>query len=103
MDDESIEDPESFVDTIRSMKPGEEVALSIFRPSAEETLEIMVTLSEHPEDSNAGYLGIKFKGIIRIKYLDKQDPLPHWFPFLDRFHLPFQFEHKFHVPGTEGA
>lgn len=103
MDDESIENPESFADTIRSMKPGEEITLFIFRPSTEETLEIKVTLGGHPEDPDMGYLGIKIKGIIRIKHLDEHDPLQHWFPFLDRFHLPFQFEHKFQIPRTKGA
>jgi S1-C subfamily serine protease len=58
IDGESMEDPQSLVDAITSHDPGEEIAVTIYRPDEEEEIELEIMLGEHPENPDKGFLGI---------------------------------------------
>jgi S1-C subfamily serine protease len=67
MNGEDLQGAKSFADSISAMKPGDKVSLSIYRSSSDGILEFDITLGEHPENPNAGYLGVQIRGIIQPK------------------------------------
>jgi S1-C subfamily serine protease len=103
LDGEDIEGLKSFADNISAMQPGKKVALTIYRASSDETLELQVPLGEHPEDPKAGYLGVHIRGIHQLSNFDEKNRFERWFPFLDQFRFPFDFERIFQNPGLEDA
>ncbi len=56
VDAEEITDFEHFAGIIEAYDPGDEITLKVYRGGEE--LEILVTLGEHPEESNRAYLGV---------------------------------------------
>jgi S1-C subfamily serine protease len=56
IDGEPVEDIESFVENLQLRIPGDEVSLTIIRN--EEQKNIQVTLTEHPDNPEMGYLGV---------------------------------------------
>lgn len=56
VDDESVNDVDIFINALKSHKPGDEVILTVFRGGEE--LKVTVTLAEHPDDPQSGYLGV---------------------------------------------
>jgi len=83
VDGESMSDVEVFVNAMKSHKPGDEVTLTVFR--AGEELTVTVTLAEHPDDPEAGYLGV-MAGSLSLK-------IP------EGFEQDFDFE----LPGVPGG
>jgi S1-C subfamily serine protease len=90
LDGEDIQGSQSFVDSIIAMQPGEKVSLTVYRPSSDETLQLQATLGEHPDDPDAGYLGVQIRGTLRFGPFNEQIPFEDQLPFMD--HLPFQLE-----------
>lgn len=86
VDGETVTDVETFVGIMQGHKPGDQVALSVFR--AGEELTVTATLAEHPDDPAKGYLGV-MAGSLSIH----QDMMPAQ-PGQD-----FQFE----LPGVPGG
>jgi S1-C subfamily serine protease len=56
VDDDSVTDVDVFINALKSHKPGDEVVLTVFR--AGEEFKVTVTLAEHPDDPESGYLGV---------------------------------------------
>jgi S1-C subfamily serine protease len=103
LDGEDIQGPKSFADTISAMQPGQEVTLTIYRTSSDKALELQIPLGENPEEPEAGYLGVYIRGTLQLINSDEENQFEHWFPFLDQFRSPFQFEQRFQNPGLEDA
>lgn len=101
LEGEVIEGSKSFADSISAMQPGNEVSITIYRPSSDETLELEIVLGEHPEDPGAGYLGVQIRGTLRIVHSDDGKQYKYWLPSPDHFNFPFEFEQRFHLPGIE--
>ncbi len=78
---------ETFVDILQSHKPGDEVSLTIIREGAES--EIRVTLTEHPDDPDMGFLGV----------------LAGTFIMMDELQLPEGFDQnfEFEIPDVPGG
>ncbi len=60
----SVEDFDSFVADVQSYNPGDDVDFTLLRNGEE--LELTITLMEHPDDPDNGYLGVKVTGLITI-------------------------------------
>lgn len=88
LDGEPVEGIKSFVSEISSHEPGDRVTLTIFRGGEE--FEVTVTLTEHPDNPESGYLGIKAAGFIKIK-VDGEIPGD----------LEYDFEKEFELPGGD--
>lgn len=101
LDGESVKGAKSFVGNISSMQPGKKVSLTVLRASSDETLEFEVKLGEHPDDPEAGYLGVHIRGTIHFREFDQEHRFQHWLPFLYQFQFPFEFERKFHLAEPE--
>lgn len=67
IDDEPVEDAPSLSETIQSMKPGDEIALEVYRPEDGREIEIRVTLGEHPDEEGKGYLGVEIGGFFHME------------------------------------
>ena len=65
---ESIAGIESFIDTVRSFKPGDEITLTVYRDGESETIEVELTLGEDPEEAGQAYLGVSIGGFFRYEY-----------------------------------
>jgi membrane-associated protease RseP (regulator of RpoE activity) len=65
---EPITDLDSFVDTIRSFKPGDQVSLTIYRDGESEPMEVEVTLAEDPAVTGQAYIGVGIGGFFRYQY-----------------------------------
>jgi S1-C subfamily serine protease len=70
VDGESVSDVQVFVIAIQSHKPGDEVTLTVYR--AGEELTVTVSLAEHPDDPELGYLGV-LAGTLSIKNMELPD------------------------------
>jgi S1-C subfamily serine protease len=112
IDGESMEDPQSLVDTISSHNPGEEVAVTIYRPDDENEIVIEIELGEHPEDPDRGFLGVVPLPLFKQDHFHNQGEFEGHGPFyyfkglpldeipfdLDEMPLdpfPFDFKHEF--------
>jgi len=85
---EGISNPESFVESVRSFDPGDEITLSVYRNGETESLEIDVVLVEDPEVEGQPYLGVGIGGFLRFeRKVPSRDPLN---PFHFEFRLPWQ-------------
>lgn len=87
IDGEPVEEVDAFVDAMQSRKSGDEVTLTIIREGEE--IEVSVTLTEHPDDPNQGFLGV-LAGSFMIK---EEMLLP------EGFEQDFEFE----LPGVPGG
>jgi hypothetical protein len=80
-----ITDLESFVDTVRSFDPGDEIILTVYRNGEGEPLEVELTLGEDPEVAGQAYMGVSLGGFFRFEYRgparDPDNP----------FHFDFRF------------
>lgn len=65
---EPISDPNSFVETIRGFKPGNQVSLTVYRDGESEPMEVEVTLAEDPEVSGQAYIGVSIGGFFRYQH-----------------------------------
>lgn len=74
VDDEEIDRTDQLADLIGSKKAGDTVNLTVTR--GEETFHFEVTLAEHPEDANRGYLGVHlgFAGLFHYREMLEQAP-----------------------------
>jgi PDZ domain-containing secreted protein len=91
VDGDSIADPETFVETIHSYEPGDDITLSVYRSGEAEAVEVDVVLGEHPDIEDQAYLGVTIGGFLRIEGSH---------PF-DEFDTPFHFEFQFPWPDGE--
>ena len=85
---EEFSNPESFVQAVRSIDPGDEITLTVYRNGEEETLEIEVVLGEDPEVDGQPYLGVRIGGFFRFER--KSPSLGPESPFHFEFHFPWQ-------------
>lgn len=69
VDDESVKSPQDLTDLIGAHVPGDVVTLKLHRIHEDQTLEVKVTLGEHPEDANRAYLGVRFAPASPIPFL----------------------------------
>jgi len=108
VDGQPVDSPEAVVDAVAAHQPGNVLTLTVYRPKDDETLEIEVTLAEHPEEEGKAYLGVFLGGaFIPQGFGGEQDPpmlrgrgrgSEFKLPF-DPDQLPFNFEvepHWFH-------
>jgi S1-C subfamily serine protease len=85
IDDEAVTEIEPFVEILQSHKPGDEVTLTIIR-SGEES-QVAVTLTEHPDNSEQGFLGV----------------LAGTFTTTENLELPKNFDQELEIPGASGG
>jgi S1-C subfamily serine protease len=85
INNESVTDPTSFVETVQSFDPGEEISLTIYRSGESESLEIEIVLGDHPDNEDQVYLGVTIGGFL---YFGDGKP----------FHFDFQFPWQEHSP-----
>jgi S1-C subfamily serine protease len=87
IDGESVTEIASFVATLQSHKPGDEVTLTVIRNGEES--QIVVTLTEHPDNPEQGFLGV----------------LAGTFTITDNTELPDGFDQnfEFEIPGVSGG
>ena len=87
IDNEPVVEIEAFVEEMQSRKPGDEVALTIIRQGEEN--DVNVTLTEHPDDPEKGFLGV----------------LAGTFMMMETMELPEGFDQnfEFEFPGVPGG
>ncbi|MBN2389376.1 MAG: PDZ domain-containing protein [Anaerolineae bacterium] len=66
VDGKSVEDAASLSDAIAAHEPGDEVTLKVFKADEAETVEMTVTLDEHPDDEALAYLGVRAGGAFKL-------------------------------------
>lgn len=62
LEGQPVDSPEAIVDAVAERQPGDVLKLSVYRPEADDTLELEVTLAEHPEAEGKAYLGVTLAG-----------------------------------------
>ncbi len=87
VDGEPVTKIEAFTEVLQSHKPGDEVTLTVYR--ANEELKVAVTLTEHPDDPEKGFLGVLAGTYVKIEDLQ----LP------EGFDQDFELE----LPGVPGG
>jgi len=81
---QEIDSPDALAEAITGRKPGDEIALTVYRPGEKELLEIEVVLGQHPDDEEKAYLGVSPGGFLHLKHFEgdgpgtKLDSLPHF-------------------------
>jgi S1-C subfamily serine protease len=85
LDGDPIQDVEAFVEQFGSHQPGDRVTLTVLRNGEES--QIQVTLAEHPDNPEKGYLGV-LAGTFKIETI-----------------LPEEFDqdYKLDIPGVPGG
>lgn len=73
IDDEPVKSTRAFINAIQSHKPGDKIALTVYRSGEEEPLTIKVTLGEDPEQASQAYLGVTVSGFFHFQ-MDKKIP-----------------------------
>jgi len=114
IDGEQLEGPRDLVDALAEHEPGDQVTLTVYRPSDQddeegEEHEFEVTLAEHAEEEDKAYLGVRIGGFVHVRgihrgdgeRLEEFDLEFDWEAPLDE--LPFEFEvppqhFEFHFP-----
>jgi len=66
IDGEAAEDAEALSDAIAAHDPGDNVTLTVLQPGETKTIEIEVTLDEHPDDDDRAFLGVWLGGAFRV-------------------------------------
>jgi S1-C subfamily serine protease len=91
IDEQPVDHPESVVDAVADHQPGDVMTLTVYRPKDDETIEIEVTLAEHPEQEDKAYLGVFVGGVFITQELEgEQGPLiPRGRGRRFEFRLPF--------------
>jgi S1-C subfamily serine protease len=100
LDGEPVSDKDTFVESIRSFEPGDEITLTVFRSGEKEPLEIEVILGENPEEDGQVYLGVSITGFMRIERGDSPsvEPFNFQFPWNSE---PWKWEPVNPVPGED--
>lgn len=94
LDGEPLSEIAAFVETIRSLEPGDEIILLVMRPGNEETQEIEVVLGENPNVEGQAYLGVEIGSFYHFEEFDQStDPQN---PFHFDFKFPWYREEWFH-------
>ena len=97
VDGQALDAENDLADLISSQKPGDATTLTVER-SGDESLEITVVLGEHPENTEAAYLGVEYRPahgtMLRWNQIDPdqqppfQTPEDRETPFVQPFHIP---------------
>jgi S1-C subfamily serine protease len=87
IDGEAVESPQALREAIAEREPGDTIALTVYRPSDEESREVQVTLGEDPEKEGRAYLGVRVGGFFRVRHFEGHE-LPRRFKF---FGGPWRF------------
>jgi len=88
VDGDPVSGLDAFIADIQSRSPGEQINLTVLRGSEE--IKISVTLGEHPDHPEYGYLGVVVGGFIKIRTEGKnQDG------------LKFELDEDFKLPGGD--
>lgn len=102
VDGQPLDGEASLAGVIGSYQPGDEVVLTVERPGAdEETLELAVTLAEHPDDAERPFLGIRYSDIAEI--VDLQDRVMPFFEGRGEQTMPFTMPFGQATPGQQMA
>jgi len=87
LDGDPVENLAEFVDEIAAHDPGDEISLTIIRSGEDQEIQVNVSLGEHPEKEDAGYLGVTLSGFFKTKKIEKD-----W--DADKHLGPFEFQFK---------
>lgn len=103
---EEVDDPKALVEAVEERQPGDELSLTVYRPEGDETLEVEVTLGQHPNEEGKAYLGVMVTGLLRIERLEDYE-LPELQDLERRFEFraPFDLEiepYWFEFPAPPG-
>lgn len=105
VDGTSLDGDASLADIIGGYQPGDEVTLAVTRAGdgEEETLELVVTLGENPDDASRAFLGIRYTTALTTG--DLEAPFIPFFEGQERqFRLPFGGQGApFELPFDDGA
>ena len=71
----------------RGLRPGDTIALTVYRPFDEGSREVQVTLGEDPQEEGKAYLGVRVGGFFRVRHFEGPE-LPRRFKF---FRGPWRF------------
>jgi membrane-associated protease RseP (regulator of RpoE activity) len=88
LDGEPIEGPDALSQAVAAHEPGDRITLTIFGMGEGQEQEIQVTLAEHPDDEERGYLGVSISGFLRME--QHGDPSG-----------PGRFHFRYGEPGSE--
>lgn len=58
LDGKAPESTQALIDAIGAKKAGDKVTVTVFRPSTKSTLELSVTLGEHPQQAGKAFMGV---------------------------------------------
>ena len=86
LDGEQVEDPDALAVAIARRRPGSRVRLGVRDLGSGELRQVPVTLSSHPDDPNAGYLGVGIGGAMRMEGIWPEGTDPGRFRFF--YHGP---------------
>lgn len=91
---EAFDSTDSFVNLIQDHQPGDSLTLLVFDPETGENKEVEITLGEHPDKENFGFLGITIGGMFIRSFGDTDEELDQEFFFHHDFdfHPPFEFQ-----------
>jgi len=64
IDSVPVQSPQAVADAVSAHRPGDSLALTIYRPSEEREIQVKVTLGENPNDKTKGYLGISMSSFM---------------------------------------
>lgn len=90
VDGDPIDGPQALRDAVAEHKPGDRIALTVFRADGEGEREIEVMLGEHPDEEGRAYLGVLTSGFFRMQGGQNLE-LPEGFDFREgpyRFGMP---------------
>lgn len=98
----SVSGSDSFIENVRSLAPGDEITLTVYRSGENEPLQIKVILGEDPQEDGQVYLGVSITGFMRIERGGSPSDNPFNFQFQFPWNSePWQWEPTQPVPGED--
>jgi S1-C subfamily serine protease len=75
VDAQEVGPENDLADLITAHNPGETVTLEVARSGeeSEESIELSVTLGEHPEDADVAYLGVEYRPAPRVRWFEREN------------------------------
>jgi len=67
VDGQPVDGPAALSEAVAGLEPGDEISLTAYRAGDEGSIEIEVTLSEHPDDKGKAYLGVHLGGFTHME------------------------------------
>lgn len=63
---EAVANPQSLVDIVQALEPGDELSLELYRGGESEPISLTVVLAENPESEGSAFLGVRIGEFIRM-------------------------------------